>query len=543
MKNIVKIILLIVAVVASVAAIYYYSSKPLAVETVTAEKSEAEMYFIEKGEAVSSDEVDIYTMMTGKIQELYVKENDYVEEGGVICVLDTSELSFKIDELDATIKSYEAQISNLSLQETKEKDSLKTSKSDLQAQLKGIDARKSSTDSTKTDQAGLQRVINSQYSENLSYAQEKLTNSYDNIKYAEENLTFAKNNVEYAEKDLVNAEEDFEKSKVLFENGVISQFEYDNAERTIDNYRKALDAAKKSVEDAEKALSDSQKAITDFEKQVEDSKYMIEQGNKQLSVIETSDPTSSEDYYASLKEQLQVQISGIDSQISKTYNASMTDYYSALIGSCQVNIDSLKDKIEDYTITSPSSGVIDKLFIENWNFVSPQAPLAKVLETRKDEIEVYITTNNIDEIKIGQEVELILKRRDEDKYYKGKVTKIDDKATTKISSLGIEEKRVKITVKPDNPEIFKGGYDVDVKFVYYKAPDAITVPKTALFKVDDKDMVWVIKDDKLKLTPVEKGRELRTDFVIDTGLSENDIVVKDANEKDLDEGKKAKGAE
>ncbi|MDR2940047.1 MAG: HlyD family efflux transporter periplasmic adaptor subunit [Clostridiales bacterium] len=543
MKKNVKIILAVAAAIGAVAAAFYYISMPLAVDTIVTEKAPAEMYFIEKGEAAPSEEVDVYTMVAGKIDSIHVEEEDYIEEGDVICILDTTDLELQIDELEASIDSYEAQIDNLDQQEEKEKDALSTNKSNLQAQLNSIDALKNSTDSTKGSQVELQTSINSQYEESLAYAQEKLKNSNDNIAYAEESLTYTQNNLTYAENDLANAENDHNNATILFENGVISQNDFDNSLRSVEAARKALDAAKKSVADAEKALEDSKKAVIDYEKQVEDSQALIEQGSKQLSIIESGDPTSTSEYYDSQREQVSVQIEGIDEQLSKSYTGSMQDYYAALIDSCQVNIESVEDMIEDYTILAPVSGKIEGSYMKGSSFVNSQSPLVKILETRKNEIEVFVTTNNIEEIEIGQETELILKRRDGDITLTGVISKIDDKATTKISSLGIEEKRVKVTITPDDNDALKAGYDVDVKFIYYQEPNAITVPKTAVFSVDGKDMVWAIRDGVLVMAPIKKGMELRTDYVVEGGLSENEYVVKDANEKELTEGRKAAGPE
>jgi HlyD family secretion protein len=90
--------------------------------------------------------------------------------------------------------------------------------------------------------------------------------------------------------------------------------------------------------------------------------------------------------------------------------------------------------------------------------------------------------------------------------------------------------------------LFKPGYDADVKFLTFEQQDAVTVPKTAVFKDGEQHAVFTLKDGKIAKTPVTKGVELQSDVVITAGLSENDVVITDASQTELAEGKPAVGA-
>jgi hypothetical protein len=108
--------------------------------------------------------------------------------------------------------------------------------------------------------------------------------------------------------------------------------------------------------------------------------------------------------------------------------------------------------------------------------------------------------------------------------------------------LGIEERKVKVTVTPDMPNELNDGYNVDVKFHYYFEENKLTVPKTALFKENGVDMVWAVQNGRLVKIPVQKGVELRTEIVIDNGLIGGIIVITDCNLSGLKEGIKVRRA-
>jgi hypothetical protein len=120
------------------------------------------------------------------------------------------------------------------------------------------------------------------------------------------------------------------------------------------------------------------------------------------------------------------------------------------------------------------------------------------------------------------------------------VSAIENSAEVKISALGIEERKVKVTVTPDMSNELNEGYNVDVKFHYYFEENKLAVPKTALFKENGVDMVWIVQNGRAVKTPIQKGAELRTEFVIDRGLNEGVIVITDCNLSGLKEGIKVR---
>ncbi len=267
----------------------------------------------------------------------------------------------------------------------------------------------------------------------------------------------------------------------------------------------------------------------------------LRQNEQKLYVIENGTPQTSDEYFSGQRKAIEAQITGIDKSMASSYISSMQNYYKEQISEKEHTISRLNEKIKDCTITSPVDGIVTTLNVKNTNILDNTKPVAIIRPTGERNVEVYVTTQNVDSISLGQEVELILKRQAGDKVFSGQVTKIADEAIVKLSALGVEERRVKVTVSPTTGiDEIKAGYDADVKFNTYSESNKLIVPKTALFKANDKDMVWTVSNGKAKMTEVVKGMELRTGFVIESGLNPDDKVITNIDLTGLDEGKKVK---
>ena len=73
----------------------------------------------------------------------------------------------------------------------------------------------------------------------------------------------------------------------------------------------------------------------------------------------------------------------------------------------------------------------------------------------------------------------------------------------------------------------------------FREENRLVVPRTAVFRVNNNDMVWLMRgtgEGTVEAAQVELGRELRTDVIVLSGINENDFVVNDANNADLSVG-------
>ncbi|MGN8547931.1 hypothetical protein ACQPTN_25460 [Bradyrhizobium sp. 13971] len=87
--------------------------------------------------------------------------------------------------------------------------------------------------------------------------------------------------------------------------------------------------------------------------------------------------------------------------------------------------------------------------------------------------------------------------------------RVDPAGFLKVSALGIEEQRVRVTIDfADAPEVSSQlghDYRVVVHVTTWSAADALTVPVTALFRKGDQWAVFIDENGRAKTVPVSIG--------------------------------------
>jgi HlyD family secretion protein len=221
-------------------------------------------------------------------------------------------------------------------------------------------------------------------------------------------------------------------------------------------------------------------------------------------------------------------------QMEKSYTGGMRQYYNAQIDAAKLTIAQLEERSGKAEIRAAVSGTVESLPIENQNMAAQQQPAAVI--SAHPYVEAYVPVREIDSVAVGMSVELILDKRLGEEIVTGKVVEIDDEAEIKLSPLGVEERKVRVLITPDENRL-KIGYSADARFTVWERENALTVPKTAVFSADGGDCVWAVREGKLRRVPIEKGVELRDAYVILSGLTEGGVVVLDADNEALAEGK------
>jgi HlyD family secretion protein len=111
----------------------------------------------------------------------------------------------------------------------------------------------------------------------------------------------------------------------------------------------------------------------------------------------------------------------------------------------------------------------------------------------------------------------------------GRVVRIDPAGFLKVSALGIEEQRVRVTIDfADPPEAWSRlGHDfrVIVHVVTWSADDALTVPVSALFRKGDEWALFAIENGRAHTTIVKIGHRNNRLAEVIGGVSQGAQVV------------------
>ena len=532
MKRHVKIIIFAVAVVVAAAGYAYYASMPVDIETVRVEPVNVREYFIEEGNVAAGTAVDVYAATSGKIARFGpdAAEDAPISAGDVICVLDPSDYENAIARSRSAIEGYRAQKADLDEKRLARVSELNASLVSLRGELGNVEAQESDYLARTADETRSANEATAKANEAAAAGDAQI----------ETQLALQQILIEQARAKHEQMQKHAADAEALYNEGAVSRSDFEAAAAGRDDAKAALDAAV-----------------------------------AQLDVISAGRVTPSQlkgvrtytDYYASMKSSLTERIADVERQISEDYSGSMRKYYDTLIAGELAQIGAYEKSIADCSIASPVSGRIAKLYIKDSNAVNAASPIARIETGRSKDIEVFVSTKDFTDVRLGDSVEITQPASSGDMVFGGTVKAIADEAVSRVSALGIDERVVKITVAPDAPEAAAlgasliPGFSFDVKFFTFIAENKLTVPKTAIFKytaekaapgimwlggdlagsaVADVDMVFDASGGTVRMREVKPGHELRSDYVIDAGLEAGCTVVRDASADNVKPGARIK---
>lgn len=204
------------------------------------------------------------------------------------------------------------------------------------------------------------------------------------------------------------------------------------------------------------------------------------------------------------------------------------EYYSAMQESIRTQIQALEYEKSNGNLYSPVNGTVKAVNVKEGAFVASGTPVVELFSEGDYIIETYVSTKDINDIKLNMNVECILETNKKDLVFKGVVKKVAPAAVSKVSTLGLEEQRIKVTIKPELKNIsVRAGYDLDVKFTTLQRENSIFITKSAVFPYNDGKAVWVINGSKAHIQPVKTGVEDNKDIIIESGLKEGDLIILD----------------
>ncbi|MDD3403652.1 MAG: efflux RND transporter periplasmic adaptor subunit [Hespellia sp.] len=159
------------------------------------------------------------------------------------------------------------------------------------------------------------------------------------------------------------------------------------------------------------------------------------------------------------------------------------------------------------------------------------APMYTLVDTSKMMVQIEVPTTDYAKFKVGQEASLVISNN----TYKGQVSNINGMATTNEKGNQVIVVTVKLLNADANIVI---GANAKVSMVIAEAKDTIYIPTEALNVSADGDFVYVLKDGKVKETPVTIGISSDSKIEIKKGLKKGDEVISDTS-VDLKDGMEA----
>ncbi|SDJ89011.1 efflux RND transporter periplasmic adaptor subunit [Natronincola ferrireducens] len=276
----------------------------------------------------------------------------------------------------------------------------------------------------------------------------------------------------------------------------------------------------------DKEIEKLQLQLTTVDRKLQEAQRVLENTQK----LYEAGAISGEEYQ---RAQLEVdllnnQYKGIQLDIAllqKPLSENIATQYEAQLQQIAIQLETLNSQKGDFIITAPIDGTVLTKSVEKGSYLQPGMVIMELGDTGELYIESDILVGDIGGVQEGSLVELI--NRDlAIEGLKGRVRRIHPQAFSKLSDLGIEQKRitVEITIE-DAVANLRPGYDLDVKIIVERRENVLWIPEGAIFQQEGKDFVFVNRDNTAVLQEIEKGLESNRRVEVVRGLEEGEEVI------------------
>lgn len=176
------------------------------------------------------------------------------------------------------------------------------------------------------------------------------------------------------------------------------------------------------------------------------------------------------------------------------------------------------------TLVAPVAGSILRLVEQSERTLPAGTTVMVIGDPKRFEIVADVLSTDAVRIRAGNAVRL--DRWGGDRPLEARVRLVEPYAYTKVSALGVEEKRVDVWMEPLEPLAVLGdGYRVEARIVVWSAADVLKVPASAVYRQGDAWRVFVVEDGRARTRTVTPGERSSREVQIVAGLEAGALVV------------------
>jgi HlyD family secretion protein len=199
--------------------------------------------------------------------------------------------------------------------------------------------------------------------------------------------------------------------------------------------------------------------------------------------------------------------------------------YEEQIQGLEAALRSVRDELQRTDIPAPEDGVVLLVHLQSQQTVAAGTPILELGDLRRLEVEVDFLSEDAVAMREGMPAE-VFGRALGDRVVGTTVKRIHPSAFTKVSSLGVEQQRVRVILDLDAEGLGLGDlYRVEVRVLLEERRDAVLVPEGALFRHAGAWHAFRVEGERAVLVRVETG--LRDGLLREvlSGLAPGDVVV------------------
>ncbi len=176
-------------------------------------------------------------------------------------------------------------------------------------------------------------------------------------------------------------------------------------------------------------------------------------------------------------------------------------------------------------VRAPMAGRVLRVTDASERVVAAGAPLLTLGDVGGLEIVVPLLSSEA--VRVAPGMPVLLEGWGGERALRARVARVEPYAVTKVSALGIEEKRANVIAEfVDPPGPIGDGYRVVARIVTWQAGEVLKLPASALFRCASAWCVFVVSDGRARRRVVEIGHRNQLEAEVQKGLAPGQTVVR-----------------
>ena len=323
-----------------------------------------------------------------------------------------------------------------------------------------------------------------------------------------------------AQLNLANAQEEYDKVRW---NAV-----YANQPRETDE--NALDAAKSAIVLAQKKVDDAQKWYDGFSETPDDDANKagalsnLANAKKELELAK-----SNYDHLKNTPNEREVSIAQGEIEVAKARLDDALREWERVkdgtdpddIAAAKARVAAIEATLNMAKISAPFSGIITDASGMVGDLVNPNTAAFRIDDLSKMYVDVLIPEVDINRITVGQDVDLTFDAIS-NMQYQGRISEV---ARVGTQTSGAVEFKVTIEVLNADEQVLPG-MTAAINVVVSDVKDVLAVPNRAVRMVDEKKVVYILKNGVPVMVEIEIGASSDTESEVLSGdLKEGDVII------------------
>jgi len=183
-----------------------------------------------------------------------------------------------------------------------------------------------------------------------------------------------------------------------------------------------------------------------------------------------------------------------------------------------IDRDEVGFKFEKAPVESPLTGTVGRLYVDKGASVTPQTPIALVVDMDNVKVGLDIPEEYLPKISVGQTAKILLQAYPDEKFT-GTVTKISPVLDLETRTAPIE------IIIPNADHRLKSGMFAQVQLIIEEHKDVPVIAKEAIMGKEPALYVYVVEGKAARQKSIKLGIRQGADYEVIEGLRRGDLVV------------------